>query len=81
MSRKIVIKWRDARFFPGIYGIDEIVNLKMCVFESLGYLISKNETTTALATEYDNESGYRGIVLIPTGSIISIRRLSRGSFM
>lgn len=81
MSRKVVIKWRDARFNSGCLTLDEIAKLQMATFETVGYLISQDAITTKIASELNDEAQYRDISLIPTGSIISIRRLSLASFM
>jgi len=48
----------------------------MALFNSLGYLIASDEITTILAAELNNENKYRDITLIPTGSIISIKKLT-----
>ena len=70
-----VIKWYDARFFPGTYTKKDCDSHTMCLFESLGYIISKDETTLRIAAERNNEGEYRDITLIPTGSVVSIREL------
>ena len=70
-----VVAWHDARFFPGTYAKEECKKHSMCLFESLGYIISKDETTLRIAAERNNEGEYRDITLIPTGSVISIRQL------
>ena len=71
----VVVKWYDARFFSGIYTHKACEAHNMCLFESLGYIISKDKTTTRIAAERNNEGQYRDITLIPTGSIVSIRKL------
>ena len=81
LNSKILVHWRDARLFPNTYDADELRNLKMAEFETLGYLLSKDSITTTLASERNNEGQYRDVIQIPTGSIISIRRLLLGSFM
>lgn len=53
----------------------------MALFESLGYLVSRDKTTTIIAGEYNDECQYRDITLIPSGSIISIRKLTPSSPM
>ena len=76
MTQKMVnIAWHDARFFPGTYTEDACRAHKMCLFNSLGFLISKNSTTTIIAAERNDEGEYRDITLIPTGSIIKIVQL------
>ena len=73
--KMVLVEWRDARFFSGTYNEETIKSHKMAIFNSLGYLIAKDKTTTVLAAEYNNEQEYRDITLIPTGSIISIKKL------
>ena len=77
----VVVEWHDARFFPGTYTEERCRQHRMCLFNSLGYLVSKDDTTTVIAGEYNNEGEYRDITLIPTGSIISVKRLVPGTFM
>ncbi len=81
MPLKVMVKWHDARLCPGSYTNEEAISLKMAIFESIGYLILKDAATTIIASEQDNEGQFRAILLIPTGSILSIRRLFLGSFM
>ncbi len=71
----VLVEWRDARFFSGTYKEEAIKDHKMAIFNSLGYLIAKDRITTVLAAECNNEKEYRDITLIPTGSIISIKKL------
>ncbi len=75
-KQMVLVEWHDARFFPGTYDEKTIGHHKMALFNSLGYLIKKDKTTTILAAERNNEDEYRDITLIPTGSIISIKKLS-----
>lgn len=72
----VLVEWHDARFFPGTYDEKTIENHKMCLFKSLGYLINEDKITTIIAAEYNDEKEYRDITLIPTGSIISIKKLT-----
>ena len=81
LNCKVLVHWHDARLCPNIYSADEVCDLKMAKFETLGYLLAKDSITTTLASERSDEGQYRDIILIPTGSIISIRRLFLGSFM
>jgi len=74
-TKMVLVEWRDARFFPGTYDEKSIKNHKMALFNSPGYLITKDKITTVLASELNNENEYRDITLIPTGSIISIKEL------
>jgi len=76
MTQKMVnIRWYDARFFSWTYTEDACKAHKMCLFNSMGYLILKNGITTTIAAEYNDEGEYRDITLIPTGSIIEIIEL------
>ncbi len=81
LKEMVVVEWHDARLFPDTYSADETRNLKMQKFETIGYLLLKDSTTTILAFERNNEGQYRDIILIPSGSIGSIQRLSLGSFV
>ena len=76
MNAMVLIRWYDARFYQGTYSKQEILKHKMCLFESLGYLVTKDAVTTKIASELNDESQYRDITLIPSGSIISIQKLS-----
>lgn len=71
----VVVKWYDTRFFPGTYTKEACEGHNMCLFESLGYIITKDKTTVRIAAERNNEGEYRDITLIPTGSILSIKEL------
>ena len=72
----VLIKWHDARFFPNTYSMEDCLEHQMCLFTSLGYLLSQDKITTRIANEMNNEGEYRDILLIPTGSIVSIVELS-----
>ena len=71
----VLVEWTDARFFPGTYDEETIKTHKMALFSSLGYLITKDNTTTVLAAERNDENQYRDITLIPTGSITAVKKL------
>lgn len=75
----VIVKWHDARFFPNTYTKEGCEGLNMCLFESLGYIITKDKTTVRIAAERNNEGEYRDITLIPTGSIVSIKELLPGA--
>ena len=81
MNSKVLVHWHDARLFPDTYSTNEAHNLKMQEFETIGYLLLRDSTTTILASERNNEGQYRNIILIPSGSIGSIQGLSLGSFV
>jgi hypothetical protein len=80
-KKKVVIKWVDAKFCPGIHSEGDILEHSMSEFESLGYLIGKTELTTIIAAERNNDGEYRDVTLIPTGSIQSIQDLVPSSAM
>jgi len=71
----VLIEWHDAKFFPGTYNEKGIQEHKMALFKSLGYLVAKDNTTTTLAGEQNDQGEYRDITLIPSGSIVSTKRL------
>lgn len=52
-----------------------ILENRMALFDSVGYLISSDDMTTVIAAEQNDEAEYRDITLIPTGSIVSIETL------
>ena len=70
--KPVCIVWYDARLYTGIYTEDECKQTKMSLFTTLGYLINKNDIAATIAEEYNDDGDYRNIMLIPTGSIISI---------
>lgn len=72
----VLIKWHDAKFFPGTYDKSAILEHKMALFESLGYLISQDDITTVIAAECNDQKEYRDITLIPSGSIISVSKMA-----
>lgn len=81
-NKKMVnIEWHDARFFSGTYSEEHCKGHKMCRFNSLGYLIAKDNITTVIAGEYNDEGEYRDITLIPTGSIVTVKELISGALM
>jgi len=77
----VVIEWRDARFYQGIRSADTVSECRMATFASVGYLISRDEVTTMLAAEHNDEDEYRDITLIPSGSIVAVRGLTLGSLV
>lgn len=67
----VLIKWFDAKIYPGMHQVEEALNRKMDMFESLGYLIERNDRTTIMAHEVTERGEYRDVLLIPSGSIVS----------
>jgi len=81
-DKKIVlIRWHDARFFQGTYNNNAILGHKMALFESVGYLLSSDKTTTVIAAEANDQEEFRDITLIPTGSVLSVVDLVTSSLM
>jgi len=78
-TKKVVIKWVDAKIYPGMHKLEDALERKMDVFESLGYLIQKNGEATVVAHEITDSGEYRDILLIPSGSVISIFELISSS--
>jgi hypothetical protein len=72
----VLDEWNDARLFHGKYNEETFKHQKKALFNSLGFLINKDEITTILAAECNDEQEYIGITLIPTGSIIPIKKLT-----
>ena len=77
----VLIEWHDAKFFPGTYKEEAIQEHRMALFKSLGYLIARDNTTTILAAEHNDQEEYRDIILIPSGSVVSIQKLTPSSSM
>ncbi len=77
----VCVEWRDARLFSGTYNDEATRKHQMASFKSLGYLISKDKVTTKLAAEINDEGEYRDVLLIPTGSIVSVTNLITRSTM
>lgn len=76
-----LIEWYDAKFFPATCNEEDIRSYKMASFKSLGYLISRDDVTTKIAAEHNDQGEYRDVTLIPSGSVISIRVLTPSSLM
>jgi len=64
-----------------MHNTSEALARKMDIFESLGYLIEKNNQATIIAHEITDKGEYRDILLIPSGSVISIHELVTSSPM
>ena len=74
-NNKVIVKWLDAKIYPGMHKPSEALELKMDTFESLGYLIEKNDQATIIAHEITGEGEYRDVLLIPSGSVMSLQEL------
>lgn len=79
---KIVkVKWKDARTYEGTYGFSEIKDFKLAETITIGYLINEDKERIVLcgyvfpSDEFDFQSGYRYIHLIPRSNIIKIEEL------
>jgi len=46
MKERVLVKWHDAKFCSGALPEDEILGKKMAVFESIGYLIARDNYLT-----------------------------------
>ncbi len=77
----VIVKWHDARFFSGTYNNKAILEHRMALFESVGYLLSVDTTTTMIAAEANDQQEFRDITLIPSGSVVSITDLATSSFV
>jgi hypothetical protein len=78
-NTKVVVKWLDAKIYPGMHKAGEALGRTMDTFESLGYLIERNDQATIIAHEVTDEGEYRDVLLIPSGSVISIQELVTSS--
>jgi hypothetical protein len=74
-NKKVVVKWVDAKIYPGMHSLDDALKHKMDVFESLGYLVARDDQATIIAHETTDSDELRDILLIPSGSVISIQEL------
>ena len=68
---KVIVKWHDVKFTSGTFSKEETLSLKMALFESSGYLISRDNVITALAGELNDEGQNRDITL--TQAVLSSR--------
>lgn len=80
-DRTVVVKWVDAKMYPGIHDKDAALKRKMDVFASVGYLIARDDRATIIAHEATDNGELRDILLIPSGSVISVQELVPGSFV
>jgi len=74
-SKKVAVTWRDAKIYPGMHSKAEALGRKMETFESLGYLIRQDDRVTVIAHEVTSAGEYRDVLLIPSGSVISVEGL------
>ena len=79
MNKMVVVKWPDAKIITGMHNKEEAIARKMDVFESLGWLVEKNKEATKIAHEITDSGEYRDILIIPSGSVISIQELHTGA--
>jgi len=75
----VLVEWHDARLYTDMRDEKRIEECRMQLFASVGYLVRRDDTTTVIASEYNDEGEYREITLIPSGSILAIKELSLGS--
>jgi hypothetical protein len=80
-NKKVIVKWLDAKIYPGMHNINDALARKMDVFASLGYLIERNDKATRIAHEITDNGEYRDILLMPSGSVIEIEELVTSSSM
>jgi len=75
-NKKVVVRWLDAKIYTGMHKVNDALGREMDIFESLGYLVDKNDRATKIAHEITDNGEYRGILLIPSGSVISVQELT-----
>ena len=56
-NTKVVIKWLDAKIYPGMHKAGEVLERKMDIFESLGHLIEKNNQATMYSSRNHRQRG------------------------
>ena len=74
-NKKVLVRWYDAKIYPGMHKLQEALERKMDIFESLGFLVIQNDQAIAIAHEITDSGEYRDILLIPSGSVISVQHL------
>jgi len=74
-KKMVLIKWYDAKIYPGMHELDNALGRTMDMFESLGYLIERNDRATIMAHEVTDKGDYRDVLLIPSGSIVLMEEL------
>jgi len=75
-NTKVAVIWTDARIYPGMHKYDEALSRDMQIFESVGFLVSAGNSVTRIAHERVDDGSYRDILLIPAGTILSIKMLT-----
>ena len=75
-DKMVLVKWVDAKIYPGMHKANEALDRKMDTFESLGFLLSKDDRVTRIAHEVADTGEYRDVLLIPSGSVVSIHQLA-----
>ena len=75
IRKKVAVVWYDAKIYPGMHNVGEARERTMDRFESLGYLIDKDDRATIVAHEITDKGDYRDVLLIPSGSIVSMDEL------
>jgi hypothetical protein len=77
--KKVVVKWRDAKIYPGMHSEVEALKREMEIFESLGYLLKQDDRAMVIAHEVTNTGDLRDVLLIPSGSVIAVEELVTSS--
>ena len=77
-GRLVLVEWLDARLYPDTMNEKRTEDCRLPLFISVGYLVRRDNVTTAIAAERNDEGDYRQITLIPTGSIQAIKELALG---
>jgi len=73
--KMILVEWLDAAFVTKVMKKDEALKENLIEYKTFGFLISKDKTLVRLVNEINEDDNYRGLNLIPTGCIISIKEL------
>lgn len=74
-QQMVVVRWVDAKIYPGMHKANEAMSRQMSSFASLGFLLSRDDRVTRIAHEVSDAGEYRDVLLIPSGSVISVQQL------
>lgn len=65
----VLIQWDNAKFSPSTYNEKANQELGMALFKSASYVIARENTTTIIAAEQNDQEEYRDITLTPVGQL------------
>lgn len=74
----VVVKWSDAREFSSSYGytLEECLEFKLAMNETIGYLLEETEDVVRLASERrGGGERFSDVNIIPTSQVTSIKKI------